>query len=113
MSVIFHQYKSFISPNLNYGDILYDKPENQTFQNKLEKVQHKVCLAIAGAIQGASRQKIYYELGLQTLIERRWRSKLTFFCKIVNGFLVYTRISLFLSEFSFTIELPFKISIIY
>ena len=27
-------YKSFIRPHLDYGDILYDKPENQHFQNK-------------------------------------------------------------------------------
>ena len=80
-------YKSFIRPHLDYGDILYDKPENQNFQNKLEKVQYKACLAITGAIQGTSRQKIYDKLGLDTLIERRWRSKLTFFYKIVNGLL--------------------------
>ena len=80
-------YKSFIRPHLDYGHILYDKPENQNFQNKLEKVQYKACLAITGAIQGTSRQKIYDELGLHTLIERRWRSKLTFFYKIVNGLL--------------------------
>ena len=30
--------KSFIRPHLDYGDILYDKPGNQNFQNKLEKV---------------------------------------------------------------------------
>ena len=30
-------YKSFIRPHLDYGDILYDKPENQNFQNKLEQ----------------------------------------------------------------------------
>ena len=80
-------YKSFIRLHLDYGDILYDKPGNQNFQNKLEKVQYKACLAITGAIQGTSRQKIYDELGLHTLIERRWRSKLTFFYKIVNGLL--------------------------
>ena len=80
-------YKSFNRSHLDYGDILYDKPENQNFQNKLEKVQYKACLAITGAIQGTSRQKIYDELGLHTLIERRWRSKLTFFYKIVNGLL--------------------------
>ena len=33
-------YKSFIRPHLYYGDIFYDKPENQNFQNKLEKVHH-------------------------------------------------------------------------
>ena len=78
-------YKSFIRPHLDYGDILYDKPENQNFQNKLEKVQYKACLAITGAIQGNSGQKIYDDLGLHTLIERRWRGKITFFNKIVNG----------------------------
>ena len=74
-------YKSFIRPHVDYGDILYDKPENQNFQNKLKKVQYKVCLAITGAIQGTSRQKNYDELGLHTLIEKRWRSKLIFFIK--------------------------------
>ena len=80
-------YKSFVRPHLDYGDILSDKPENQNSRNKLEKVQYKACLAITGAFQGTSRQKIYDELGLHKLIERRWRSKLTFFYKIVNGFL--------------------------
>ena len=50
--------KSFIRPHLGYGHILYDKPENQNFQNKLEKVQCKVCLRITGAIQGTSRQNL-------------------------------------------------------
>ena len=44
-------------------------------------------LAIAGAIQGTSRQKIYDEFDLHTLIERRWRTKLTFFYKTVHGLL--------------------------
>ena len=80
-------YKSFIRPHLDYIDILHDKPENQSFQNELEKVHYKACLAITGAIQGTSRQKIYDELGLHILIERRWRSKITFFYKIVNDLL--------------------------
>ena len=62
-------YKFFIRPHLYYGDILYDKPGNQTFQNKLEKIQYKSCLAITSATQGTSRQKIYVELGLHTVIE--------------------------------------------
>ena len=32
-------YKSFIRPFLDYGDILYNKPSNDNFQNKMEKVQ--------------------------------------------------------------------------
>ena len=42
-------YKSFVRTHLHYGDILYDKPDNQNFENKLEKVQYKVCRAITGA----------------------------------------------------------------
>ena len=32
-------HKSFIRPHLDFGDILYDKPNNENFQNKMEKVQ--------------------------------------------------------------------------
>ena len=45
-------YKSFIRPHLDYGDILYDKPNNENFQNKIERIQYRACLAITGAIQG-------------------------------------------------------------
>ena len=80
-------YKSFIRPNLDYGDILYDKPKNENFQNKLEKVQYRACLAITNAIQGSSKDRLYDESGLYSLTNRRWKSKLIFFYKIVNGML--------------------------
>ena len=32
-------YKSFIRPHLDYGYVLYDKPNNENFQNKIEQVQ--------------------------------------------------------------------------
>ena len=80
-------YKSFIRPHLDYGDILYDKPNNENFQNKIEQVQYRACLAITNAIRGTSRKKLYDELGLHSLIERRWRSKLIFFYKIMKGLL--------------------------
>ena len=57
------------------------------FKNKIEKLQYKACLAITGAIQGTSKEKLYEELGLHSLVERRWRNKLIFFYKIVNGLL--------------------------
>ena len=52
-------YKSFIKPYLGYGDILYDKPSNDNFQNKMEKFQYRACLAIPGGIQGTSRERLY------------------------------------------------------
>ena len=63
-------YKLFIRPHLDYGDILYNKPENENFQNKLEKVQYRACLAITGAVQRTSRQKSYGELGLHSLCNK-------------------------------------------
>ena len=80
-------YKSFVRPHLDYGDILYDKPGNQNFENKIERVQYKACIAITGAIQGSSKERLYDELGLISLKERRWYNKLIFFYKIVNGLL--------------------------
>ena len=80
-------YKSIIRPHLDYGDILYDKPNNENFQDKIEKVQYRACLAITGAIQGTSKEKNYDKLGLHSLTKRRWCSKLIFFYKIVNGLL--------------------------
>ena len=80
-------YKSFIRPHLDYGDILYDKPNNENFQNKIEQVQHRACLAITNAIRGTLRERLYDELGLHSLIEKRWRSKLIFFYKIMKGLL--------------------------
>ena len=65
--------------------ILYDNPNNKSFQSKLEKVQYRACLAITGAIKGTLRERLYNELGLHSLSTRRWRSKLIFFYKILNG----------------------------
>ena len=81
-------YKSFFRPHLEYGDILYDKLDNESFQNKIEKVQYKACLAITDEIEGTSREKLYKELGLHSLVERRRPNKLISFYKIVNGLLL-------------------------
>ena len=64
------KYKSFFGPPLDYGDISY-KLENENFQHKLEKVQCRACLVVTGAIQRASRQNVYDELGLHSLSKRR------------------------------------------
>ena len=80
-------YKSFIIPHLDYGNILYDKPSNYNFQNKMEKVQYRACLALTGGIEGTSREWFYDELGLHSLVKRRWRNKLVFFYKTVNRLL--------------------------
>ena len=80
--MLYLQYTNFIRPHLDYGDILYDKPSNDNFQNKMEKVQYRTCLAITGGIQGTSTEWLYDELGLQSLVKRRWHNKLMFFIKL-------------------------------
>ena len=74
-------YESFIRPQLDYGDMLYDKSNNENFQNKIEKVQYRACLAITGGIQETSRERRYDELGLHSIVKRRLRKKLVFFIK--------------------------------
>ena len=52
-------YKSFVRPHLDYGDITYDQPKNESFCQKVESYQYKAALAIAEAIKGTSQTKIY------------------------------------------------------
>ena len=70
-------YKYFIRPHLNYV-----KPKCDNFQNKMKKFQYRASLAITGGIQGTSREQLYDELGLYSLVKRRWRNKLVFFIKL-------------------------------
>ena len=74
-------YKSSLRPHLDYGDVIYDRAFNESFQNKLESVQYNAALAITGAIRGSSREKLYQELGLESLKSRRWYRKLCLLCK--------------------------------
>ena len=78
-------YKAFVRPCLNYGDILYDQAFNLSFQQKLESIQYRACLAITGAIQGTLREKISQELGSESLQPRRWYRKLAMFYKICKN----------------------------
>ena len=72
-------YKLFIRPHLDYGDVIYDQPNNDLFSDKIEQLQYKACLAITGAIQGTSRECLYNELRLESLSSRKWCRK---FCAI-------------------------------
>ena len=58
-------YKSFVRPHLDYSDIVYDQPNNQSFSNKV------VVLAITNSIKGTSRRKLYDKLGIESLSFRR------------------------------------------
>ena len=71
-------------PHLVYGDLIFDKAYNNFFQQRLESLQHKASLAITGAIKGSSTDKLYQELGLEFLQNRRWFRKLPVVYKVVK-----------------------------
>ena len=64
-------YKPFVPPHLDYGDIIYDQAHNASFHQKLESLQYNAFLAITGTIRGSSREKIYQELGFESLQQLR------------------------------------------
>ena len=55
-------YKSFIKTHLDYGDVIYDQPNNDSFSDKIEQLQHKSCLGITEVIQRTSQECLYNEL---------------------------------------------------
>ena len=72
-------YKALIRPHLDYGDVVYDYPGNASFMQKLESVQYNASLAITGCFRGTSRDKLYSELGLESLVDRRFYRRLIAF----------------------------------
>ena len=78
-------FKSFIRPLLDYGDIIYDRAYNTSFHQNIESIQYNAALAITGAVRGTSREKLYQELGFESLQQRRWYRKLCCLFKIINN----------------------------
>ena len=77
-------YKTFLRSRLDYAGIIYDQAYNSAFHDKLESIQYNACLAITGAIRGTSTEKLYQELGLESLKFMHWFRKLCHFYKIFN-----------------------------
>ena len=77
--------KAFFRHHPDYGDILYDQVYNMSFQQKLESIQCTACLTITGAIRDTSKEKLYQEIGLESLQLRRWYRKLGMFYKIFKS----------------------------
>ena len=46
-------------PHIDYGDIIYYQPNNDSFSDMIEKVQNNAALAITSAIKGTSQLKLY------------------------------------------------------
>ena len=79
-------YKLYVRPHLDYGDIIYHKYDPQmclSFTQKLEQTQYSAALAVSGAWRGTNRQRLYEELGWESLYHRRWYRRLCHFFKLL------------------------------
>ncbi|MEW8548405.1 MAG: reverse transcriptase family protein, partial [Candidatus Thiodiazotropha sp.] len=77
-------YISFIRPVLEYCDSVWDNASTETKQ-KLETVHIEAARTITGATKLCSIQKLFDDLGWESLQNRRNKHKLTIFYKIMNG----------------------------
>ena len=77
-------YKTFIRSQLDYADVIYDQAYDFSFHEKLESVQYNACMGITGTITETSLEKLYQELGLESLKSIRWFRNLCHFYKILN-----------------------------
>ena len=51
---------------------------------KIKSIQYNATLTITGAITGTSREKLYQELGLQSLKGKRWLRRLCYLHKVLS-----------------------------
>ena len=77
-------YKFFVRPHLDFEDILYDHTFNNSFHEKLELIQYNAALALTSAIRSSSGEKLYQELGFESLQQQQWYQKLCLFFKIIK-----------------------------
>ena len=64
-------YMCFITPHLDYGDVIYVQRNLSSLANKSKSVQYYAVLAITCAIRGTRQEKLYQELGFESLKDRR------------------------------------------
>ena len=79
-------YKFFLRLNVDYADIIYDKPFNESFKTKTEMIQYRAALVIA-CYKGTPHDRPYQKISLKPLADRRWSRKIFFFHKIINRLL--------------------------
>ena len=76
----------YVRPLLDYCVVIYNIPfvaieydsliTLSSSMERLEKVQYQAALAVTGCWQGTNRNKLYDELGWETLAHRQWARRL-------------------------------------
>ena len=90
-------YKLYVRPHLDYGDVVYQIPDNEskTFDSKndnfhplmtrVESVQYEATCVVSGAWRGSSRKKLYNDLGWESLYHRRNLRRLCIFYDVLKN----------------------------
>ena len=76
-------YKMYVRPHLDYGDVIFHN-QRMDLMDLILHVQYTAALIVSGCWQGTSREKLYDELGWESLSDR-WARRMTIFYKINNG----------------------------
>ena len=74
-------YKMHVRPYLEYGDVIFHNC-SQDLMSMIESIQYKVGLLVSGCWQGTNRDKLYNELGWDSLSARRLFHRLSLYRKI-------------------------------
>ena len=86
----------YVRPHLDFCDLIFYSPSIMNefdstiylkfLMNLPEKTQYHAAFAVTGTWKGTSLNKIYDELGWETLSDRRWSRRLIQFYKIHNNY---------------------------
>ena len=77
-------YFSFIRPILEYGDLIWGNL-SQGLKDQLVKAQNKAAQIGSGCTKLVAIADLYWEVGWESLSQRRCKHKLFLFYKMVNG----------------------------
>ena len=76
--------KSFIRPYLDYGDVVDDRASKESFLQGLESRQYNAAIVKTEAISATSSERLFQEIGLETLKSRRLLRKLCLFYNLIK-----------------------------
>ena len=89
-------YKMDVRPHFDFCDVIYDIPKSRNhfdssitlnyLIDSLEKIQYQAALAVTCTRNGSSLNKLYDELGWESLTDRRRARRLIQFYKIKNNY---------------------------
>ena len=77
-------YISYVRPLIEYGDSLWDNRSTESI-NQLESIHIEAARVITGANKLCSIQKLFADLGWESLQKRRNKHNLVIFYKILHG----------------------------